>query len=91
LDVDSPVDLLVPNDPHQIFTNPVPNQSIATSAVRAWFEGKTGPLRKLVDRNLEEEPRVAALLAALRGQGLDEETIKTVAQIAVPVIREGDS
>lgn len=73
LEVDNPVDLIVPaagKDPTFVV---VPNQLVDRAAVRAWFEGKTGPLRQwLQPADEEEEDAARELLSQLKESGWDE-------------------
>jgi hypothetical protein len=46
LDADSPVDLIVPDMPKLPMYAVTPAVLVARPAVRAWFRGETGPLRR---------------------------------------------
>jgi transcriptional regulator with XRE-family HTH domain len=53
LDADSPVDLLVPGPDDTAFPV-IPRIKMAPAVVRAWCQGRTGPLRKLAEKSPDE-------------------------------------
>jgi hypothetical protein len=65
LEVDNPLELLVPAD--EVFYPVAPLQYVRSEAARAWWMGETGPLREaLAGAAGPGNPEVDALLAPLR-------------------------
>jgi transcriptional regulator with XRE-family HTH domain len=62
LDADSPVDLMVPDDPKDQVYPVTPSTLLARAAVRAWCQGETGPLREWLEQPRAGEPEDLAEL-----------------------------
>jgi hypothetical protein len=78
LDVDSPVDLLVPGPDDTAFPV-VPRIRMAPEVVRAWCQGTTGPLRRLAEKSPDE-------IWAIR---LEMESLEQVAEQMLRLARSG--
>ena len=95
LDVDNPVDLLVPDlaeNGGRIVEYPLtPDIALATDAVRAWFRGETGPLRRMLDAAPGSDAEAEDLAALVEGIPEDrrQEFIRLARSFAMPQ-RTGD-
>jgi len=82
LEVDNPVDLLVPRDKDPLFVV-VPNQLVDREAVRAWFEGRTGPLREWLKPTPAEDAQAQEMIAKLIEAGTDPELAEQMLKHAI--------
>jgi len=78
LDVSNPVDLIVPAHLREPYMILVPKLIVPNAAVRAWFEGKTGPLREWLAPTPDEELKAQAMAEKLRAVGTDEFMIEQI-------------
>jgi hypothetical protein len=82
LDVDSPLDLIVPElrkDPAYPVT---PGTLLNRAAVRAWFRGETGPLREWLDAPRDGEQELAGVLANIAPEDIPPEIREQLLRLA---------
>jgi transcriptional regulator with XRE-family HTH domain len=83
LDVDNPVDLIVPAHPREPHMVLLPGLLVPRAAVRGWFEGKTGPLRKWLSPTPDEERQAKEYAEKLRADGMPESMVEQIMAMVI--------